>query len=168
MSSDENSETSRHSPHEQDAANLAFDLTRQFITLAVGGIGFAVGIHHAAPTAASAVMFWAILSVFGGSAIFGLAFLMHGIGRLYQDKSYDVYATGLRVLSILQILLVAFGGILLCSFLGKSTGVPNDATNGSIQVKVGDDLLTYPHETDKNYTIGIENGKVNFSATNNP
>ena len=149
------------SPHERDAAGLAFDLTRQFIAIALGGIGFIVGLHYASPSTISTLMFWATLTVFGVSAVFGLVFLMHGVSRLYNDKSYDVYATGLRITSIMQILLVLLGVTLLCLFLGS----PSTQDKDSIQIRIGENLITYPHDPDRNYTIKIENDRVEFSAT---
>lgn len=153
--------------HEQEAAKLSFDLTKQFITLAVGGIAFVVGLSYSAPTAISAVLLWSTIAVFGLSAVFGLFFLMHGVNTLSVQKSYDVYATSLRVLAALQILLVLGGVILLCPILYHRPATKPAATDTkAIQVQLAPgQTLSYPVETDKNYTIEIENGKVKFSAT---
>ena len=51
--------------HEQDAANLSFDLTKQFITLAIGGIAFVVGLSYSSPSAVSSVLLWLTVLVFG-------------------------------------------------------------------------------------------------------
>ena len=153
--------------HEQEAAKLSFDLTKQFITLAVGGIAFVVGLSYSSPNAISSSLLWITVGVFGLSAVFGLFFLMHGVNTLSVQKSYDVYATSLRFLAALQIVLVLVGVILLCPILYQRPAT-KAATNDlkAIQIQVNpQQTLTFPVEVDKNYTIEIEKGKLKFSVT---
>jgi hypothetical protein len=153
--------------HEQEAAKLSFDLTKQFITLAVGGIAFVVGLSYSSPTTISSLLLWATIGVFGLSAVLGLFFLMHGVNTLSVQKSYDVYATSLRVLAGFQILLVLAGVILLCPILyQRPAAKPGVTDTKAIQIQLApQQTLSYPVEPDKNYKIEIENGKVTFSAT---
>lgn len=156
-----------HDDHDKEAAKLGFDLTKQFITLAIGGIAFVVGLSFSAPTTISSLLLWSTLSVFGLSAIFGLFFLMHGVNILSVKKSYDIYATSLRILATLQILLVLVGVALLVPILYDRPAVePAKSDNNkiiSLQISP-EQILSYPIESDKSYTIEVENGKVKFSS----
>jgi len=60
--------------HEQEAAKLSFDLTKQFITLAIGGIAFVVGLSFSTPTAISSVLLWITIAVFALSAVLDWCF----------------------------------------------------------------------------------------------
>jgi len=154
------------SNHLEEGAKLSFDLIKQFTTLAVGGIAFVVGLSYSTPLAISPNLLWITILVFGISAVCGLVFLMHSVATLSIEKSYDVYTNTFRALSIVQILLVVGGVIMLCVILYWRPP-PKQATTDSkvIQVQLLDQVLTYPLEADKNYTIEIENGKIKFSAT---
>jgi len=95
----------------KDAMTLACDLARQFVNIAVGGMAFTVGLSLAVEI--SPVLFWAILIVLGLSVAAGLLFLMHSIALIWGGN-YDIFIWTLRSLSLVQILLVAFGVLLLC------------------------------------------------------
>jgi len=152
--------------HEQEAAKLAFDITKQFITIAIGGIAFVVGLYSSSPTAVSSFLLWTTVVVFGLSALFGLVFLMHGVSLLSIDKSYDVYATGLRFLSIFQIVLVFLGVILFFPILYKRPTSPLPSENGEIRIQLSpQQSISYPVPVDKNYVIEIDGTKVKISAT---
>jgi hypothetical protein len=152
-------------PCDQDAAHLAFDLARQFITIAIGGIGFTVGIAYASPVLFSSALIWIILLAFGATVLFGLLFIMHGIGILSQDKSYNVYIPSLRAISFIQILSAIVGIGLLCVFLRSHVNTDDEANSNDIQIKLGENILTYPNDSGKNYTIEIDKEKITFSAT---
>lgn len=151
--------------HQEEAAKLGFDLTKQFITLAVGGIAFVVGLSYSAPTAISSLLLWGTIAVFGSSAFLGLFFLMHGVNTLSEKKSYDIYATSLRLLAASQIVLVLVGVALLCPILYWRPATKEASDSKQIQIKLPDQSVSYPIEADKNYTLELENGKVTFSAT---
>ena len=154
--------TENTNPCEKDATQLSFDITRQFITIALGGIAFVAGLAGASATTASTVLFWAILIVFGLSTLFGLLFLMHGVHRLHVAKSYNVYAKGLRITSACQIVLAFFGVILLCFFFQPPSGSPTRM----IEIKTEKDVIAYPHSPNESYTIKIKDGEVAFSTEN--
>ena len=153
--------------HEQDAANLSFDLTKQFITLAIGGIAFVVGLSYSSPSAVSSVLLWLTVLVFGLSAVFGLFFLMHGVNTLSVQKSYNIYATSLRFLAGFQIVMVLIGVVLLCPILyNRASAKHNDGEAKTIKIQLSaQQTISCPIENDKSYTIEIENGKVKFSST---
>lgn len=109
---------------EQEAAKLSFDVTKQFLTLAIGGIAFVVGVSFSSPNAISSFLLWFTIVVFGLSAAFGLFFLLHGVNTLSVQKSYDIYATSLRWLAGLQIVLVLFGVVLLVPILLQRRSPP--------------------------------------------
>jgi hypothetical protein len=146
------------------AMNLACGLTSQFITLAIGGIGFAAGLAYALPTTISTAALWLTLGIFGASVVFGLLFFMHGISQINDHKSYDVYAGGLRIMAGLQILLVLLGVIFLCLLL--NTSVKRHSTDKIIQISAGENSLTYPIDAAKNYKVEIDGNKVNVISSN--
>jgi hypothetical protein len=152
--------------HEEEAAKLGFDLTKQFITFALGGIAFVVGLYFSTPNAVSIVLLWSTVAVFAVSTILGLAFLMHGVNILSVQRSYDIYATSLRFLSGLQIILVLIGVALLAPILYyKPTSPTPSATSNTITIQIDSkQSISYPLESDKNYVVEIEGGKVKFSA----
>jgi hypothetical protein len=151
--------------HAEEAARLGFDLTKQFITLAVGGIAFVVGLSFSTPTVVSSLLLWSTIGVFAVSAVLGLFFLMHGVNILSVQKSYDIYATSLRFLAGLQIVLVLVGMVLLCPILYQRPATPATRKENSIHVQLSpQQSISYPVEADKSYTVEIENGKVTFSA----
>jgi len=107
----------------QDASHLATTLTQQFITIAIGCIGFTLGMSFTMPSLLATSIFWGILTVFGFSIIFGLLFLMHTIALLSKYQMCDVYKPSLRILSLVQIALTIFGVGLLCLYLNLPKGL---------------------------------------------
>ena len=49
---------------QKKAADLGFDLTKQFLTLAFAGIAFVVGLSFSTPGAVSSVLLWLVIAVF--------------------------------------------------------------------------------------------------------
>jgi len=148
---------------EKKAADLSFDLTKQFLTLAFGGIAFVVGLSFSTPGIISALMLWLVISAFGGSALLGLLFLMCGVSQLGQ-KTFDVYSSTLRVLSVLQIVTMLIGTI----FLGVL--VKNHRTqaehNRTFEVRTdASHSVTYPLDPDKNVTVEIDGGKLKVTTS---
>jgi hypothetical protein len=109
-----------------------------------------------------------MIGVFALSAILGLAFLMHGVSLLNEKQSFDIYASSLRVLAALQIILVLVGVVLLAPIL-CSRPARKASAGPAIQISVdADQTLSYPVDPDKNVTIEFDGGKVTFSATKQP
>lgn len=155
-------------PHECEkaAAALGFDLTRQFLTIAISGIAFIVGLALSTPGAVSASLLWWVLSLFGASAVFGMLFLMHGVSRLSEDRSFDIYATWLRIFAVLQIVLVVVGVALLCPVIANRSVTKKDQLAPNIEVKRGDaEIIRYPTDPTKNYEISIDKDRVRIIAT---
>jgi hypothetical protein len=149
--------------HQQKAAELGFDLTKQFLTLAFGGIAFVVGISFSSPSAVSTALLWWAIGLFSTSCILGLLFLMKGVNHLSEKKSFDIYAASLRVLSILQIIFVMAGVITLCPVVNHRA--PISETKGSIQIHVnGRSSITYPNKPDENVIIELNGSNFTFSA----
>ena len=84
---------------EKKAAEVGFDLTKQFLTLAFAGIAFVVGLSFDTPGAVSSLMLWLVIEHLA-SAVLGLGFLMHGVNLLNIQKSFDIYASTLRILAV--------------------------------------------------------------------
>ena len=87
---------------------LAFDLTKQFLTLAFAGIAFVVGLSFSDPGAIPTLWLWPTLVLFAFSIVVGLLFLMRSVSDLSQ-AGLDVYEKSLRVMAAGQILLVILG-----------------------------------------------------------
>lgn len=150
---------------QKKAAELGFDLTKQFIALAFAGIAFVVGLSFNSPGAITAFMFWLTVGLFGVSAVVGLLFLMCGVGQLSVKNSYDIYAKSLRLLSGLQILLVLVGVICMIPILDSrpARGAP---TGGSMEVKIdGKQAVVYPVDPKKNITVEVDGPRVKITTS---
>ncbi len=152
--------------HKKEAAKLGFDLTKQFLTLAFGGIAFVVGVASSRPGAISSLLLWWSIGLFAASSVFGLLFLMRGVNRLSEEESFDIYAATIRVFSAFQILFVAAGVVLLCVVvIRRGGGTANDPSR-VIEVKLQNgQFVSYPIEPDKNISVEVEDGKIKVSAT---
>ncbi len=152
--------------HQQKAAELGFDVTKQFLTLALSGIAFVVGLSFSSPNVVSTILLWSTVGMFGGSAVLGLLFLMRGVNILSVHSSYDIYATSLRWLSGAQILLVLVGVSLLVPILyHRADGALGGTDARVIEIKVGEQSVRYPVESDKNYTIELDGSNVKCAAS---
>jgi hypothetical protein len=149
---------------EKKAAELGFDLTKQFLTLAFAGIAFVVGLSFNTPGSVSKLMLWLVITAFGGSVILGLLFLMRGVNLLSIQKSYDIYAPSLRGLAILQIVLMLIGTVFLGTILKAR---PSKITQSAhtMEIKLDSHIVSYPIDPDKNTTVEIEGGKVKITAS---
>jgi hypothetical protein len=150
---------------EKKAAELGFDLTKQFLTLAFAGIAFVVGLSFNTPGAVSSLMLWLVIGVFGGSVILGLLFLMRGVNLLSIQKSYDIYAPSLRYLAGFQIGLTVIGtvflGVLLETHPSKAT-----PTAHNMEIKLDSQRsVVYPIDPEKGTTVELDDGKVKITTT---
>ena len=153
------------SPEEcqKKAAELGFDLTKQFLTLAFAGIAFVVGMSFNTPGVVSGFMLWSVVAAFGVSAAVGLLFLMHGVGRLGRNK-YDLYAPSLRILSALQILLMLLGTIFLVPILSRHEPSESKMQPNTVQIKLGSQrTVVYPVDPSKKLTIELSDNGVSIS-----
>jgi hypothetical protein len=150
---------------EKKAADLAFDVTKQFLTLALAGIAFVVGLSFNTPGAVSSLMLWLTVVIFGLSAVFGLFFLLHGVNLLSEKKTYDVYASSLRFLSIVQIAMVLLGAALLVPIVTMRPASRDAAASGTIEVKSGPQQgVVYRLDPGRDITIEVDGGKVKVTA----
>ena len=149
---------------QKKAAELGFDLTKQFLTLAFAGIAFVVGLSFNTPGTVSSLMLWLVIGVFGGSVVLGLLFLMRGVNLLSIEKSYDIYAPSLRGLAICQIIFMLIGTVFLGTILKTH---PSKATPVAHSMEIRLDAqhsVVYPIDPDKNTTVEIDGGKVKITA----
>lgn len=150
---------------EKKAADLGFDLTKQFLTLAFGGIAFVVGLSFNNPGVVSRTMLWWIIVTFGLSVLLGLFFLMNGVSQLANKKSFDIYASSLRALSILQILFMLSGTILLGVLL-KHRPENKERPQNHIEVKTDSThSVTVPLNTDRSTTVEVDGNKVRVTTS---
>lgn len=150
---------------QKKAAELGFDLTKQFLTLAFAGIAFVVGLSFSSPDAVSSVMLWLIIATFALSAAVGLGFLMHGVNLLSVQDTYDIYASSLRFLAIVQIALVLLGVIFLIPVVNRRPTKKANLASGSMEIRSdGQHAITYNIDPDKTVTIEIEGGKTKVTT----
>lgn len=96
----------------KDSCNYGVDLSKQFVTIATGGLAFAITLALAYPTDFGYWhLLWTVL-LFGVSIVFGIAFLMTVVGHINKLDNYDVYTICPRLMILLQMILLG-GGILL-------------------------------------------------------
>jgi len=149
---------------EKKAAELGFDLTKQFLTLAFAGIAFVVGLSFNTPGAVSALMLWLVIGAFGASVLLGLLFLMRGVSLLSIEKSYDIYAPSLRVLAVFQIILMLVGTVFLGTILKRHSSIQSAITH-NMEIKLDQQhTVVYPIDPDKNTTVELDDGKVKITS----
>ncbi len=149
---------------EKKAAELGFDLTKQFLTLAFAGIAFVVGLSFNTPGSVSLLMLWLVIGAFGGSVLLGLLFLMRGVSLLSIQKSYDIYAPSLRGLAIFQIILMLIGTAFLGTILKAHPSKVAPVTH-NMEIRLDPQhSVIYPIDPDKNTTVEIDDGKVKINA----
>jgi hypothetical protein len=86
------------------SVDVANDIAKQFITLALGGIAFAVGITTQDPQALQGRLFWAVIGGFAVSGLLGFGFLMHGVSHMAEGRGrLDLYQGAARWAPVLQI-----------------------------------------------------------------
>ena|ERR1700678_2273258 len=150
---------------EKKAAEVGFDLTKQFLTLAFAGIAFVVGLSFNTPGAVSSLMLWLVIGTFGASVVLGIAFLMHGVNLLSIKKSFDIYATTLRVLAALQIVLMVIGTVFLCTIVKEHHPSASMPVTHNLEIKLASQQsVLYPIDADKNTTVEIDGAKVKITA----
>jgi len=152
---------------EKKAAELGFDLTKQFLTLAFAGIAFVVGLSFNTPGAVSSLMLWLVIGVFGGSVLLGLLFLMRGVNLLSIEKSYDIYAPSLRGLAIFQIIFMLIGTVFLGTILKEHPSNVTPPGVHTMEVRLDPQhTVVYPIDPDKNtIVVEVADGKVKISAS---
>jgi hypothetical protein len=86
------------------SVDVANDIAKQFITLALGGIAFAVGITTQDPQALQSRLFWGVIGGFAISGLLGFGFLMHGVSHMAEGKGrLNLYQGAARWVPMLQI-----------------------------------------------------------------
>jgi hypothetical protein len=148
---------------QKKAAELGFDLSKQFLTLALAGIAFVVGLSFNTPGAISSLMLWLTVGTFGLSTAIGLIFLMRGVSLISIDHTYDIYATSLRALAGAQIMLVLVGVVLLAPLLIRRSAKESSAN--AIELRLDkQQTVVYPIDPNKNVTIEADGGKIKITA----
>jgi len=150
---------------ERDAVYFFFDMTRQFITIAIGAIGFILGIYYAMPVTQSTTLFWITLLTLGLSVVFGLLYFMRGIGMLSDDKTYNVNTPILRIYSISQILFTLLGVLLVCCMLGSPVKAKYFDSN-NVVIQSGSNSVNYPITLGNKYRITVTDNEVIFETEN--
>lgn len=114
--------------------DLAFDVSRQFLTLSLGGIGFAVGVTGQQPEVFLTCIFWVAILSFVFSMALGFMFLMNGVSTLGQGQGFDVYGRLPRTLSGLQVIFVLVGSVLILVIHSQTVSTVPKVTNVVVEV----------------------------------
>lgn len=133
----------------EKAANIAFDLSKQFLSIAFAGIAFAIGLSAATANEQPSWLLWTTVGLFGLSSVLGLLFLMRGAGCVANDGSFDIYEPLALRLAGLQIATVAFGvAFLLWLHISTRRGVESVQSdtlriewNGNVIIRNGPSQL---------------------------
>jgi hypothetical protein len=100
----------------KDSCEYALDLIKQFLTLSAAGIAFVVGLVFAdKPCKLTPLSVGWSLTLFGLSIFCGWLCFMRVVGKINQEKSYNIFEPFAQVMSILQILLFCGGVLVLFS-----------------------------------------------------
>jgi hypothetical protein len=151
---------------DKKAADLGFDVTKQFLTLALAGIAFVSGLSFNSPGTVSSVLQWAIMIAFGLSVVFGLVFLMRGVNLLSIEKSFDIYMGSLRILAMAQIVLFVVGVALLFPIINRHSASKSGVSTGNLEVKIdANRSIVYTADPTRTITIELDGGKAKVTAT---
>jgi|ERR1051326_7456826 hypothetical protein len=150
---------------QKKAAEIGFDLTKQFLTLAFAAIAFVVGLSFNTPGTISSLMLWLVIVPFAGSVFVGLVFLMRGVNLLSIQQNYDIYALPLRILAGLQIVLTLIGVVLLVPVLGMHPPRKVVPVANSMEIRISpQQTMIYPLDPDKSISIELEGAKLKITA----
>ncbi len=134
----------RNADGHKDSCNYAVDLSKQFVTIASGGLAFAITLALAYPMSFG---YWHLLStilLFGVSIGFGLAFLMTVVGHINKLNNYDVYTPCPRLMILCQMLLLA-GAIILIAVgtlrCVRSSHEPHSDESANLTIVAGSSRL---------------------------
>ena len=97
----------------KDGCNYSLDLSKQFITFAAGGLAFVVGLATAEASRPSLWLTLPALISFAASMLAGLVFHMKVTGNVATERNYDAFDPALTLLAKIQMLLFAFGVLIL-------------------------------------------------------
>jgi hypothetical protein len=106
----------------KDACQYAAGLSDKFLTLAVAGIAFIIGLVFAKEDSAavqlSPTTMRIALVLFGISVLIGWLFFMNVVGSVASENDYKVYHNSKQWFCLLQILtaLVAIALLAYCTF----------------------------------------------------
>lgn len=143
------------SENKHKAAELSFDLSKQFLSIAFAGVAFAIGISTANGRASSTWLFWAAVIVFALSALLGFLFMMRGAADFSSKQSFDIFESGARFMSLFQIVFVVVGVILLL-FLHLDSKKPISTAGEGLRIEFGDKLISAPRDTAIDVQIGAD------------
>lgn len=120
-----------------DSCKYAVDLSKQFITLASGGLAFMAGLALSSGARCSLCMAIAAFVCFAVSILLGLLFVMKAVGLISKESNYDVYTKSLRIVAALQIAAFLAGALLLgiqtISLCGNKASAP---TQSNIEINI--------------------------------
>jgi len=98
--------------HHRDSCSYSVDISKQFLSFGVAGVGFIIGMAFKSEYLISPAWYWTG-SLFIASIACGLLYLMSVVAHVNQCKNYDVYTGLLKSFSLLQIVIFILALVLL-------------------------------------------------------
>ncbi|MBC8032294.1 MAG: hypothetical protein H7Z16_19580 [Pyrinomonadaceae bacterium] len=123
----------------QDSSKLAIDISKQFLTLAIAGIGFVIGMLISEPPRLPTIyLYWALIPLLVSVGL-ALLFLMGVVSQISRRNNYDIYSIKPRALAVLQILFFV-GAIVALGVATINITRSNSATHDPsiLEVKFGE------------------------------
>lgn len=136
------------------SVELANDLAKQFIALALGGIAFAVGITSQDAVALRTVLFWVVIGAFALSSLLGFGFLMHGVSSQSQGKRLELYSGAARWVPMLQIAALVVAVVALLLFHVDATS-RTTAQETKVTIQQGGKDTTLAVQAGRTVTIAV-------------
>jgi hypothetical protein len=164
-----------NSDSHKESAKLAIELTKQFITLAVGAIGFVIGLLSSNLDLMPKTVSVACLIGFAASVVCGLFFFMCAVGEINLNSNFDVYHSRLRFFGAGQLFLFLLCVAMLGFFAVKRIYSPNpvsasmtattNAASAILEVKIGSKEIRHPiFEKSKVSLVLSTNEQVSISV----
>ncbi len=136
------------------SVDLANDVAKQFIALALGGIAFAVGITSQDAAALRTVLFWLVIGAFGVSSLLGFGFLMHGVSSQAQGKRLELYSGAARWAPVLQIVALV-GAVVALLFFHIDAASRKTAQETKLTIQQGGKDTTLAVQPGRAVTIAV-------------
>ncbi|MGB8949423.1 MAG: hypothetical protein WCC05_10480, partial [Candidatus Sulfotelmatobacter sp.] len=81
------------------------------------------------------------------------------------QKSFDIYASTLRILAVFQIVLMVVGTVFLCTIVREHHPSAVTPATHNLEIKLDSQhTVIYPIDADKNTTVEIDGGKVKITT----
>jgi hypothetical protein len=155
----------------KESNKLAVELTKQFLTLAVGGIGFVIGLLSTDGNLLPKPVSIIALVGFAISTGAGFLYFMRTVWEIRQHNSYCIFNADLQSLARWQLYtffaVVVLVGVFAVVRKGSSTQatLAQQSTNTMLEIHNGTNIIREPIFEKSKVTIVISNGNLSLGVT---